>query len=193
MGAQKKERRFFASARERYLWLWAAVVVLTIYGTLALRRTLVEFLREEALLGLGFVCGMVLIGVGVLLLALRVRPRGIEIGVAISVMAVYLMVMLRMAIPEERSHLIEYSVVAALIYAALTERASQGRHVPVPALLAVLITTLVGTVDEGIQWLLPNRYFNLYDILFNLLAAVMAVTASVMMGWARRWRAERGT
>ena len=61
---------------------------------------------------------------------------------------------MRMAL-EERTHLIEYGVVAVFIHEALTERASHGRRVPLPAALAVLGTALVGTLDEGIQAFLP--------------------------------------
>ena len=86
----------------------------------------------------------------------------------------------------ERTHLMEYGVVGVFIYAALTERASQGRHVPVPALLAMLATTLLGAFDEGIQAMLPSRVFDPMDMLFNFLAAVMSVAASATLGWARR-------
>ena len=92
-----------------------------------------------------------------------------------------------MALETERSHLIEYGVVALLIYEALTERASQGRRVPVPALLAFLAAVVVGVVDEGIQWFVPVRVFDPLDILFNALAAFMAVAGSVALAWARRW------
>jgi hypothetical protein len=65
---------------------------------------------------------------------LKTRPGGAEISVALGVAAAYLLVFVRMAIPTERSHLVEYGVVALFIYEALLERASQGRRVPVPAL-----------------------------------------------------------
>lgn len=80
----------------------------------------------------------------------------------------------------------EYTVVALLIYEALTERASNGRRVPVPALLAIGATALLGVLDEGIQALLPSRVFDPIDILFNALAGLMAVLASVALAWARR-------
>ena len=54
------------------------------------------------------------------------------------------------------------------------------------ALFAVLVTSLVGTIDEGIQAVLPNRVFDSLDILFNVLAAGMATAASAALGWARR-------
>jgi VanZ family protein len=45
-------------------------------------------------------------------------------------------------------------------------------------------------LDEFIQAFLPSRVFDPADILFNVLAAVMAAAASVALRWARRrsWR-----
>ncbi len=188
---------FFTSDRERRLWLWTLAVVVAIYATLGLAATLVGVLRDRGLIDRGlidrglidafFVLGAFMVGVTILTQGLKTRPGGAEIGVALGIVAAYLMVFVRMAIPAvERTHLIEYGVVAVFIYEALTERASQGRHVPVPALLAVLGTALVGVLDECIQAFLPSRVFDPQDILFNVLAAVLAVAASMVLAWARR-------
>ena len=165
-------------------------MVVAIYSTLGLgSRPWPEFLRNRGLLEGLFVLGLILIGAAILAQGLKLRPReDAEIGVILGIVAAYLLVFARMAIPEERTHLIEYGVVAVFVNEALTERASQGRHVPVPALLAVLATAMVGLLDECIQAFLPNRVFDYQDILFNGLAAVMAVAASVALAWARRWR-----
>ena len=101
------------------------------------------------------------------------------------------MVVVRTGSPEERTHLIEYGVVALLIHAALTERADGGGRVPAPALFAVLGTALVGVLDELIQGVLPSRVFDPRDIVFNVLAGLLAVVAIVALRWARR-RAETG-
>ena len=93
-----------------------------------------------------------------------------------------------MAIPTERSHLVEYGVVAVFVHEALRERARHGRRVPAPALLAVLAAGFVGVLDECIQLLLPSRVFDPLDMLFNVLGATMAVAASAALGWARRRR-----
>ena len=135
---------FFTSARERRLWLWALAVVVAIYSSLGLARTLAETLRDRGLLEASFVLGLLLVGATIVTQGLKTRPGGAEIGVALGVAAVYLMVFARMAIPEERTHLLEYSVVAVFILEALRERVSQSRRVPAPALLALLATTLVG-------------------------------------------------
>jgi hypothetical protein len=175
---------FFSSNRERRLWLWTLAVVVAIYSTLGLASTLARAL-PQSLAAVGFLGAMLLVGLTVLTQGLKARPRGAEIAVAIGVAVVYFMVFFRMAIPE-RSHLIEYGVVAVFIYEALSERKSQGRRVPIPALLAILATSLVGVLDECIQAILPSRVFEWVDILFNVLAALMATVASVSIGWARR-------
>ena len=129
---------------------------------------------------------MVLIGVAIVVQGLRSRPGSAEIAVALGVATVYFMVFVRMGIAEERTHLIEYGIVALLIHAALNERAMQSPHVPAPAVLAVAIAGSVGVIDELIQALLPNRVFDLRDILFNVLAAAMAVGAIKALRWARQ-------
>ena len=181
----------FTSRRERRLWFWTLLVVAAIYSTLGLARPLAGVLRELGLLEALFMLGMLLVGAAILTQGLKTRPGGAEICVALGVAAVYLLLFARVATPEERTHLIEYGVVAVFIYEALRERANHGRRVPVPALLAVLAASLVGVLDENIQALLPNRAYDIRDVLFNVLAALMAVAASVALAWARRWRSRR--
>ncbi len=129
---------------------------------------------------------MALIGVAIIVQGLRSRPGSAEIAVALGVATVYFMVFVRMGIAEERTHLIEYGIVALLIHAALDERAMRSQHVLAPAVLAVALTGFLGVLDELIQALLPNRVFDLRDILFNALAAVMAVSAIKALRWARQ-------
>lgn len=78
------------------------------------------------------------------------RPGWSEIGVGLGVAAVYLWALARIPHPEERTHLIEYGIVAVFIYMALSERRRNGRRVPAPALTAVVVTAVLGWIDEGI-------------------------------------------
>jgi VanZ family protein len=57
----------------------------------------------------------------------------------------------------------------------------------VPAVLALAVTVLLGTFDEIIQWIIPNRVFDIIDVGFNAFAAVMAIVASVALTLVRRW------
>lgn len=179
---------FFTSRRERRLWLWTLLVVVTIYSTLGLVRPLANALRARGLLEALFMVGMLMIGAAILTQGLKTRPGGAEICVALGVAAVYILLFARIGTPEERTHLIEYGVVAVFIYEALKERANHGRRVPVPALLAFLAASMVGVLDENIQAFLPNRAYDVRDLLFNVLASLMAVVASVALARARQWR-----
>lgn len=165
--------------------MWAAVVVVAIYSTLGLTRTLAGELRNRDMLDDTFFFAFLVVLAAIAIQALRVRPGGVEIWIGMGVIAVYVMVFLRMASPEERTHLVEYSVVALLIYEALRERSHHGEPVSRPALLAVAATAAIGVVDEAIQLVLPFRVFDPIDIGFNALAAAMAVGASVALSWAR--------
>ncbi len=177
-----------ASRREGRLWLLVGLVVATIYSTLGLARVLAAELRTRELFDTMFVVGFLLIWVAIGAVALRVRPGGAEIGVGLGIAAVYVMVFARMGIPEERTHLFEYSVVALLIYEALIERNSHGRRVRAPALVAFGAASLVGILDEVIQGVMPSRVFDVRDIGFNTLAAAMAVGAATALRRARRRR-----
>lgn len=150
----------FTSNRERRLWLWTLAVVVAIYSTLGLARPVAGALRDSGLLGIAFTLGFILVLATIVTQGLKTRPRGATIGVMLGVTAAYILVFVRMELPEERTHLVEYSVVAVLIFEALMERVNQGRHVPVPALLAILATSLVGVLDECIQAILPSRVFD---------------------------------
>lgn len=182
----------FVTARERRLWLWALAAVAAIYLTLGLSGTLARRKPGGGLLDVSlFFLVVFLLGMTVLTHGLRIRPRGAEIGILLGVAVVYLMMFVRTTMAE-RTHLLEYSVVAVFIHEALRERRDQGGGVPVPGMFAILATSLIGTVDESIQVFLPNRVFDPIDILFNFLAALMTVATLVALGWVRRRTRRRG-
>lgn len=176
----------FSSAREARLWLWLAVVLAAIWSSLGLAGRLAAILREKGLLGPVFV-----IAFGVL--ALAVAGRGLqrlhksEVWVWVGVAAAYTLTITRLFVAaEERTHLVEYGLVALIILEALEERGRQGALVRSPGTVAIIATAALGWVDEGIQHLLPNRIYDLRDVGFNALAGLMAVTARLTLAWARR-------
>lgn len=180
----------YSSPREKRLWLWTLAVVLAIYATLGPARAIADALREQNLLRVAF--GLLVAGVLAVAVKswIRERPRWRDVGIALGVLLVYGFAFLRMDNPAERTHLIEYGVVAALIHQALLERARNGRSVPQPAAIAVALAACLGLIDEGIQAILPNRVFDWWDVLFNFLAAFMAVVARLALAADREpgWR-----
>ena len=72
---------------------------------------------------------------------------------------------------SERIHFIEYGLLSWLLMAAL-------RHDfdgPKLLWLAGLIIFLLGFVDEVIQWVLPNRYFELKDVGMNTVGGLLGL------------------
>ena len=170
----------FTSDRERRLWVCSLAVLVAIYSTLGLAGTLAGVLRDQNLMRASFFFLMFLTMATIVGSGLRRRPGRREVWVALGVTAVYGMTVLRMGVsPEERTHLFEYGIVAVLIYQALSERSQNGRGVRAPAALALVVTVLLGWLDEGIQALLPNRVYDNFDVASNALAALMAILASL--------------
>ena len=180
----------FTSGRERRLWLWTLAALLAIYATLGPARTLADALRGRNLLQVSLALGGLLLVVALVAHWVKSRPGWGEVGVAIGVAVAYLGTFLRMASPEERTHLIEYGIVAALIHQALLERARNGRSVPMSAALTVSVTAGLGLLDECIQAILPNRVFDVRDVGFNALAGFMMIAARLALAPQRGpgWR-----
>lgn len=175
----------FVTRRERRLWLWTGSVVVVLLAGVGLARTLADELRARDLLDSLFVLAFLMIIAGMVAMALRFRPRGLEVGVALGIAAVYLLVLVRMGIPEERTHIIEYGVLALLLHEALREGADHGRGTRLPAVLAVVTAALIGCLDEGLQWFLPTRVFDPVDLGFNALAATLAIGSRLALERAR--------
>ena len=181
----------FTSRRESVTWLIGSIVVTIIFSTLGMAPAFSGELVQRGLFDGLFVVGFLLLVAAVVTNGLRTRPSRMEIFVGLGLAGIAMMFLARMAIPEERTHLIEYGLVALLIHEALTERRRNGSGVRRPALFAFLVTAALGWIDEGIQAILPNRLYDLRDIAFNWLAAFAALSATALLGWIRRRIADR--
>ena len=175
----------FTSSREKHLWLWAFLVFAAIFSTLFIGQPLAILFKNQDIQAAVFLLVMVLVGATMLVHGIKTKPGKIEITILLGIIAVYIMFFLRLGLPE-RSHLMEYSVLAIFIHKAITERVRQGIKIRMPALLAFVATFLIGVFDECIQIILPNRVFDPTDIMFNGIAAAMAIGSSVVLTWARK-------
>jgi hypothetical protein len=160
------------------------VVLGLIYATLAGARVVTNALRDANLLRVSVALCFAATAVGVLVAFLRSpalrRPRVLAaLGV---VTGAYALVVTPMESPEEKLHFLEYGVVALLAFAAAPVGWSHlGRLAG-----AALFTLAAGWLDEGIQAVLPSRYYDLRDVGFNALAGVMALAALELVRRASR-------
>ena len=189
----------FSSKRERRLWLSLVIVMAAIYATLGHAPALLAALSGSLLdiTGDNLVLALLITLVALPVFFVKQERSRMELAVMAGIFAVCLLAWLRLGSAEARTHLFEYGMVAALIHEALLERRANGRHAPSPALLALLLTILLGWLDEGIQSTLPNRVYDLMDVAFNTLAAITIIGARQLHSWAtarlRRQRQEVAT
>ena len=154
------------------LWGGALGYIAFVYATIPLLPTVWEVLLKHSE---GAVRHLGIVAVAVPLVAVAInlwrRFKGGPIllpYVALLAIAVcYAYLLARFAeFPAERLHLVEYGLVAILLLRALrldfTAKSAFA--------LAFALTGVVGLVDEGIQAVLPQRYFEFKDILLNIVS-----------------------
>ena len=69
-------------------------------------------------------------------------------------------------IPEEAVHFVEYGVLSYFVYKALLH---QVRDVTI-YFSAAFIILFLGTIDEIIQWIVPNQFWDFKDVWLNFLS-----------------------
>lgn len=173
----------FLSRRERNLWSLAAAVVAIIFLALFVGPALVGAINETVMV-VFFAVGMILVAISVLTQGLQVRPAGIEAGVVLGVLAIFVLLAVRLTLPE-RSHLLEFGVLTVLVYEALIERNKHGHATNFPTVWTIFLCVSVGLIDEGLQYVIPDRVFDTEDMVFNLLAVS---TAAIGMALLQRVR-----
>ncbi len=68
--------------------------------------------------------------------------------------------------PEEAIHFLEYGLLSFFVFRALSHRIKDWTVY----ISAAFIVMLLGTADEFLQWMMPNRYWDYKDVGINLLA-----------------------
>lgn len=175
----------FTSAREKRLWLYTLIVLLTIISTLIFGQPLVRLFASQDVRAVIFLLVMAIIGTTIIIHGLKTRPSRAEVTIWLGLAAVYIMFFLRLGMPE-RSHLMEYSVLAIFIHMALIERIGQESKILKPALVAIAATFIIGLLDECVQIFLPDRVFDPNDIAFNGFSGLLAIGSRMVLQWIRK-------
>lgn len=156
---------------ERGAWLLVLALSLLIFATIPLARTAQRFVtefggRDLFLVGVMTVLAVAVAAVGVY--ARRAQKSRRFLAVWIAVGAAYMLAAwtLRRA-PEESVHLLEYGALGIAAWRALRFRISDAWIYPA----AAMVGACVGMFDEAIQWLTPDRHWDLRDIGINAASA----------------------
>ncbi len=173
---------YFKSTYEKRLWIYVIIVIAVIFSTLFMGRPLSKLIENQLIQSLLFLFGTFMIGITTIAHGLTLQTKKIKIAVLLGFLSIYVLIFLRLGL-SERSHLIEYGVLALFIHKALIERFNNTRQIKISGWLALILTILIGVIDELIQLYIPDRIFDPYDIVFNCLAAIMAIGTSIVIQW----------
>ncbi len=156
-----------------FAWGWVALCSLVIFSIVPLARLIQNFVSTRwGRTAFGFA---VLAGVGAFFLAvanyllfrLKIRSFSRYLWLA-GVLGLYIYFTLKLwRAPEEAVHFLEYGLLGLLLFRALSLTVRD----KTVYLTAFLCGSLVGTVDEILQWLTPGRYWDFRDVGLNALAA----------------------
>jgi len=172
---RKTEMSFFD--RSHKPMMWAVAVLILAYAPIG--RPVQTFLREEltALLGSAGMMIFVLalfLGGGVFFIYLSrlwKLPRTNKIFTTIILLA-GIGYSFFLPLPEERVHLVQFGLLGLLACPSLKGSNDAGW---IGLWKPLLFVFLVGTADEVLQWFLPDRFFDLRDILFNTLGGIWGI------------------
>jgi len=176
---------------ERRAWGVALGLLGAVYLSLYPLPFLLAALRERNLLRATLVLAFGGAALAAAAWAARRRAGWREWSVLAVAAVVYLQLLSRMDVLQERLHLLEYGVIAlalrAAVAASLVARRPALPAAGAAATAAALVATIAaGWLDEGIQALLPNRYYDVRDVGFNALAGGLALAVRALLGRARR-------
>ena len=165
------------------LWVLIVVYVLFIYVSLpffpAFISTLRGFISKELLNLLSLVLSISFF----LLLSVWIYNKKYKLKqflLIISPLLLLTYLSLSLDVWVERIHFIEYAVLGLLI----------SRTVAVRTLQEIIYTgcliTLIGGVDEIIQWFLPNRVGDMRDVLMNSVGGLTGLWLGRFLFWEQR-------
>ena len=80
----------------------------------------------------------------------------------------------------ERIHFVEYAVLGLLISRAVNVRILSG------IIYTGFLVTLIGAVDEIIQWFLPNRVGDMRDVFMNSVGGLSGIWLGKFLFWDQR-------
>ncbi|MFH1782999.1 MAG: VanZ family protein [Candidatus Omnitrophota bacterium] len=154
-------------------WIFSALWTLLIYSTLYIVRPICNFLKKNApfneIVSLSLVVLFIFI-VGIFFKKTKIKNIATYFLLAL-VACLYIITFKYIEYPEERIHLVQYGILAFLIYKALSFRLNGIR----PYLIAFLLTSLIGWGDELIQGILPNRYYQTTDVMLNSVSGSLSL------------------
>ena len=166
------------------LWTLIIIYVLFIYVSLpffpAFIKTLRGFISKESLNLLSLVMSISFF----LLLSVWIYNRKYKLNqflLIISPLLLLTYLSLSLDVWVERIHFIEYAVLGLLISRVVNVRTLHG------IIYTGCLVTLIGGVDEIIQWFLPNRVGDMRDVFMNSVGGLSGLWLGRFLFWEQQF------
>jgi len=108
---------------------------------------------------------LIITSVLVIFLFIKKRRKLMPIVLPLIIAIVFIKMIER---PEERIHFLEYGILGFLVFKAIGKEIKQ-------IILALIFIILIGSIDEFIQYLLPNRVGDVRDIIMNSIGGIIGL------------------
>jgi hypothetical protein len=159
-------------------WMLAAFAAAIILITIPFARTITDFVAERwgrAVFRDGVTMLVVIAAGAALLFGMRLKglSRQNIFWLLLAATALAYFTLGVKASAEETLHFIEYGALGFLVFRALAHRTRDIGIYPA----AVVLCAAVGLCDETLQWLTPERVFDLRDVAFNTAGAAISQLA----------------
>ena len=169
---------------KKRLWVLIIIYILFIYVSLpffpAFIKVLRSFISKELLNFLSLVLSVSFF----LLLSVWIYNKKYKVNqflLIISPLLLLTYLSLSLDVWVERIHFIEYAVLGLLISRAVNVRTMHG------IIAACSLITLIGVVDEIIQWFLPNRVGDMRDVIMNSFGGLSGLWLGRFLYWEQHF------
>ena len=166
------------------LWVLIVVYVLFIYVSLpffpAFISTLRGFISKELLNLLSLVLSISFF----LMLSVWIYKKKYKLNQFVLIISPLLLLTylsLSLDVWVERIHFVEYAVLGLLISRAVNVRTLHG------IIYTGCLVTLIGAVDEIIQWFLPNRVGDMRDVFMNSVGGLSGLWLGRFLFWENQF------
>ena len=165
------------------LWAFIIIYVLFIYVSLPFFPTFIKalssFISKELLNLLSLVLSVSFF----LMLSVWIYKKKYKLNqflLIISPLLLLTYLSLSLDVWVERIHFVEYAVLGLLFSRAVNVRTLHG------IIYTGCLVTLIGTVDEIIQWFLPNRVGDMRDVFMNAVGGLSGLWLGRFLFWEQR-------
>ncbi|SVC01392.1 uncharacterized protein METZ01_LOCUS254246 [marine metagenome] len=165
------------------LWVLIIIYVLFIYVSLPFFPAFISVLRNFISKELLNLLSLVLSISFFLLLSVWIynkKYKAKQFLLIISPLLLLTYLSLSLDVWVERIHFIEYAVLGLLISRAVDVRTLSG------IIITGCLITLIGAVDEIIQWFLPNRVGDMRDVFMNSVGGLSGLWLGRFLFWEQQ-------